>query len=124
MGYRSKRSRNVRRNYVIIAIVSVILSALVTYFITKPKEETNAPNGDSMADRIKECSLCSVFKCSTEIRAMENADKTDILEVANTLKDYTLCACSNCNEECLGVDSIQGITELQCNLASLPQLEL
>ena len=118
MSYYSKKSRNVRRNYVIIAIVSAIISALVTYFITKPEEETNAPTGDSTADRIKECSLCSVFKCNPEIRAMENVDKTDILEVANTLKDYTLCACSNCNEECLGVDSIQGITELQCNLVS------
>ena len=119
MSYYSKRSRNIRRNYVIIAIVSAIISALVTYLITKPKEEgTNAPTGPSTNDKIKECSLCSVFKCNPEITAIENSDKTNILEVANTLKDYTVCACSNCNEECVGVNSIQGITEQQCNLVS------
>jgi hypothetical protein len=114
----SKKSKaeNIRRRNLAIALLVLVSIGVGIYFIVKNDDEDEVPPPDSPSneERIRECTFCGLGKCTQEIVQLNRPDQTPE-EILISIKDYSICTCSKCYEECIGIDSLQGITEEQCD---------
>jgi len=112
-----KSNKNIRRRNLTILLIVLVSISVGIYFIVKnnDEDETVAPaDSPSNDERTRECTFCGLGKCTQEIVNLNKPNQTPE-EMFISIKDYSTCTCSKCYEECIGIDSLQGITEEQCD---------